>query len=255
MDVPEWGRWEWRDLFASDVGPPDPSTRLVLFVLAIYMNEHGEKCFPSQQTIAARTGLSERSVRNHLQAAEKLGWLKIYLRPRKGQSWFSHEYMPTIPRALAKLIKSKPWLVNPAWERPANSAGSSPEKAQHPANGAQRPATLTEHPANDDTTPGNLRHDTRQPLPMILDLNSSSNSSLNKEHMSVPQQAAAPTVLKKVLDEKAESRAAKERVTAIGKAERIRKALEKLPTWADADIAKATGSTLADVQNLRRGVH
>jgi helix-turn-helix protein len=197
-------RWEWRDLFASEHGPPDPSTRLVLFVLAdLYMNQKGESAWPSQHTLAVRTGLSERSVRSHLKIAEKLGWLKIYLKTRPGKSWFSHEYVAVIPKRVAGLIKAKPWVEDRTYtQHPANSAGSSPTKDRHPANGAQDPATIAVHPANNDTTPGKIRHDTRQNLPTIFSENSPSNSPLNTPLNVQPQTAASWTVLKKVKAEK-----------------------------------------------------
>ena len=82
----ECDRWEWRDLFASEHGPPDPSTRLVLFVLSLHMNQNGENAFPAQQLIATRTGLSERSVRTHLDHAVRGGWLRISKKARRGQA-------------------------------------------------------------------------------------------------------------------------------------------------------------------------
>ena len=42
-------KWEWLDLIASEHGPPNASTRLVLFVLSLHMMRKGASCFPSQE--------------------------------------------------------------------------------------------------------------------------------------------------------------------------------------------------------------
>ena len=198
----ECERWQWRELFASEHGPDDPSTRLVLFVLSLHMNQDGGNAFPAQELIAKRSGLSVRSVRTHLANAAQAGWLKIYQKTQKGKAWYVHEYVATIPDELAEFCTAKPWEDDPQWQRPANSAGrstkSKPQRPansagrqgserlvpkvqvdQRPANGAERPAILAPRPANDDTTTGNLRHNDRQSLPTNSSSNSSSNSSLN----------------------------------------------------------------------------
>jgi hypothetical protein len=189
----ECERWQWRELIASEHGPADPSTRLVLFVLSLHMNENGENAFPAQKLIAQRAGLSERSVRTHINLAADAGWLRIYQKPQKGKAWFVHEYQATIPDRLAELCKARPWEDDPNWKRPENSAGrkTEPKLTQRAANGAGRPAILAPRPANDDTTGGNLRHDARQGLPTNSSLNSSMNSPINRT-CNVQQQAAAP---------------------------------------------------------------
>ncbi len=159
----ECERWQWRELIASENGPSDPSTRLVLLVLSLHMNQVGENAFPAQELIAKRAGLSVRSVRTHLNLAADAEWLRIYQKAQKGKAWFVHEYMATIPDRLAGLRTSKPWVDDPKWERPAN----------------------------DDPTPGNLRHDARQGLPTNSSLNSSGNPPNNRT-CNVQQQAAAP---------------------------------------------------------------
>jgi hypothetical protein len=191
----ECERWQWRELIASENGPSDPSTRLVLFVLSLHMNQRGENAFPAQKLIAIRAGLSERSVRTHLNLAADAGWLRICKKAQKGQAWFVHEYVATIPDRLAELRTSKPWEDDPTWERPANPAGrrKGRKSGLRAANGAERPAILAERPANDDTTGGNLRHDARQGLPTNSSLKSSLNLRINHPR-NVQQQAAAPRV-------------------------------------------------------------
>lgn len=186
----ELDKWEWLDLLASEHGPQDPSTRLVLFVLSLHMSPAGERCFPSQKLIATRSALSERSVRVHLGLAEAGGWIGIYRKRRPGQAWFVNEYVATIPKELADLVKEKPWVEDPGYQRPAESAGDTrqdlPPVSQHPANGAGHPADNVEHPAEFASTGGSLRHDTRQDLPPNSSSNSPSNSSKN-----IPKERAA----------------------------------------------------------------
>jgi hypothetical protein len=266
----ECERWQWRELLASEEGPEDPSTRLVLFVLALHMNQQGLNAFPSQETIAKRSGLSARAVRTHLRRAEKAHWLKIYQKPRKGQAWFVHEYVACIPDNLIELCTSKPWEEDPNWQRAEDSSGrrdeavdKPPQKPQHPANGAGHPAIHAQRAANgseraaiDDRTGGNLRHDARNRLPT----NSSSNSSLNSSSNSpinTPVEGAVAsdrTALSKTLnlnpsktpDPEAEKTASKER------AERARKAIKTFADYADADIAKVARVSLEEVQQVRR---
>lgn len=189
----ECERWEWCALFASEHGPKDGGTRLVLFALSLHMNQQGGSCFSSQKTIADRSGLSERSVRTHLANAEKAGWLKIGQQPqKKGTAWFVHNYVATIPEELVAHIPSKPWEDDPQWnEDPANSAGrKAKRKRRQAANSAgcmstdtvepvveppEQAAILTEEAANSSERPGKCFQNTRQGLPT----NSSSNTPIN----------------------------------------------------------------------------
>jgi hypothetical protein len=197
----ECERWEWRELFASEHGPKDAGTRLVLFVLALHMNQAGGSCFPSQKTIAERSGLSERSVRTHLTNAEKAGWLKIGQQSQKGQAWFVHNYVATFPDELADYYATKPWEDDPRWndEHPAKSAGrkhkGKPQQAansagchraevvepnvQRAANSSERAAILTERAANSSATPGKFCSNARQGLPTNSPSNTPYNSPIN----------------------------------------------------------------------------
>jgi len=250
----ECERWQWRELVASEHGPADPSTRLVLFVLALHMNQSGDNAFPSQATIARRAGLSERSVRTHLGLAENGGWIKVFNKPRKGQAWFVHEYLATIPDELAQFCTSKPWEDDPTWQRAENSAGrpsngvdKSSVNGRHPAILAGHPAILAQRPANASGTPGKFCRNARQGLPT----NSSSNSSMNPS-INTPMEGAAleritgsKTVNKTGLKEKPEEKKA-------SKEERIRKAIQGFKDFGDGDIAKIARVSVAEVAEIRR---
>jgi hypothetical protein len=183
----ECERWQWRELLASERGPPDSCTRLVLFVLALHMNQTGQNAFPSQVTLARRSGLSERSVRKHLDIARKLGWIKIHNKPRKGKAWFVHEYVACVPDQLGELCDSKPWETNPIWTRPESRAGRRSTEidlrqangAGHSADRATRPANCTQRAASGAATPGTTFRDARHHVPTNTPSNSSMNTSLN----------------------------------------------------------------------------
>jgi hypothetical protein len=288
----ECERWQWRELFASKHGPSDPSTRLVLFVLALHMNPQGENAFPSQALIATRTGLSERSVRTHLAQAKKAGWVGITERRRAQQAWFVNEYTATIPDEVAQYCTAKPWEDDPQWKRPENSAGrqaTRPAKSAarlnksgvsdgkpsnssgRPANGAERPAISAQRAAIDDATPGKICRDARQGLPTNSSLNSSSNPPTNSscEGAVASDRTVCKTVLKtvseklKTSDRKAQRTEEESKAIAVraaadlatqkeARVQRVRKAIAGLPTYADDEIARVTGATLHEVQQLRK---
>ncbi len=82
--------FSWRHaILKSDI---HSTTKHVLLTLACHMNELGESCFPSINTLAEETSLSERSVRTQIKSAQELGWIKVGLHGFGGQKWRSHEY-------------------------------------------------------------------------------------------------------------------------------------------------------------------
>jgi len=132
------------------------------------MNEFGESAFPSQATIAKRSGLSERAVRTHLEIAEREGWIEVFQRRRDKQAWFVHEYVATIPERLEHLVKAGEWESDPTYQRPERRSARVDKSGQRPANGAERPE-------RGSATPGTSFHNARHDVPT----NSSSNSSSN----------------------------------------------------------------------------
>lgn len=264
----ECERWQWRELIASEHGPPHPSTRLVLLILSLHMNELGNRCFPSQELIVTRTGLSARSVRSHLKLGESMGWIEIYVKRRKGQAWFNHEYAAIIPPNLAQYCTSKPWERDPAWRRAANSAGRSAQSDSHPANSAERPPTVAQRAANDDTTGGNLCRDAQQPLPPNSPSNTPRNSPNNTSENVQPKAAAPPVAVLIPQDPEAEKRAleAPQRKAAAAEEaaaeERKRKAEERVnriklaakafPDYTVSELAKVARVTDHEVHEIRR---
>ncbi len=104
----QWERpWKhrWLDLVEDTSSLPAP-TRHLLLSLGRRMESDGTNCYPSTRTIAARTGMSERTVCTHLTLAEDEGWLKRSARGRgAGRAWRGHEYRPSVPPKVLKEVQ------------------------------------------------------------------------------------------------------------------------------------------------------
>lgn len=104
----QWERpWKhrWLDMVEENSTLPS-TTRHVLLTLGRRMESDGTNCYPSVRTIAARTGLSGRTVCTHLEAAVASGWLKRSVRGRgAGQAWRGYEYHPAVPQKALKEVQ------------------------------------------------------------------------------------------------------------------------------------------------------
>ena len=80
-------RYQWADCVASEQGPRDPLTRFVLLALAMHMDPDGSNAWPSQRTLAMRTGWCRRTVQFHLKIGRggRLG-LRESEAPRPGKA-------------------------------------------------------------------------------------------------------------------------------------------------------------------------
>jgi len=96
--------WSWRQAITRS-GLPSV-TRHVLLNLSLYMNEHGEGCFPSMQRMADDTGMSRRSIVNHIGRACEARWIRIEQHGLRGQRWRRNEYVPMFPKGFS--LNSKP---------------------------------------------------------------------------------------------------------------------------------------------------
>lgn len=61
------------------------------------MKMDGKNAFPSIETLAAETGLTTRSVGQHLKKAEHEGWITRKKHRGKGKDWAQYHYVATIP--------------------------------------------------------------------------------------------------------------------------------------------------------------
>ena len=73
------------------------TTRHVLLTISCFMNDVGGGCYPTQEQIAEATGLTDRAVRQHIDAAVKAGWIKRKEHGFRGQKWRNHEYEASWP--------------------------------------------------------------------------------------------------------------------------------------------------------------
>lgn len=91
-----------RKTILSASGPRQSGTKLVLVAILEYAGP-GCVAFPSQKTLAACTGMSVRSVRNHLKQAARDGWITTGQRRNpSGRDWYHTVYMVHTPEQAAE---------------------------------------------------------------------------------------------------------------------------------------------------------
>jgi len=87
--------FSWRSAFMdADLAAP---TKHVLHVISTYMNSHGQGAFPTIETIAKKSGLSVRTVKNHIPLAISSGWLAKSKHGFKGAKWANNHYEISFP--------------------------------------------------------------------------------------------------------------------------------------------------------------
>jgi hypothetical protein len=74
-----------------------PVTRHVALTLSLHMNERGGSCWPSLATLAAETGLAVKTVREHMAALARTGWLERIDRPGSSCMWRARTPAPLPP--------------------------------------------------------------------------------------------------------------------------------------------------------------
>ena len=120
----------WRHALNSAEGPRRAPDRQVALVVSLYMNGDGLGAWPSQETLAVRTALTARTVRDALKRLCSERWLSRDARksPRgvKSKRW-GYEYRARLPRKLANAY------VN--GERPSLFNGKDPGQVTAKKNG------------------------------------------------------------------------------------------------------------------------
>jgi len=114
----EHRRWRWR--VTSKDGPSSPVQRLILVVLFdFYVSSPERSVFPSQKTIAERVGISQRRVKDNIDALVAGGWLRVEERTRRedGKGWRRHAYTFCWQRGFDP--KADPWLKETREKRDA----------------------------------------------------------------------------------------------------------------------------------------
>lgn len=87
--------------------------KFVLTVLANYADETG-RCYPSQATLAAKTSMTDRSVRNHLEWLEEHGYITAMNRQKHNDFTnnlyhleFTKEKKPSAPMSRKKAVRAE----------------------------------------------------------------------------------------------------------------------------------------------------
>jgi hypothetical protein len=90
--------WSWRMAIAK--ARLEPLTKVILYTLANYMNEHGGNCYPSLDTICAEACLARASVVKYLRRAEEAGFIRRSKHGFAGKAWARCDYTATFPKSM-----------------------------------------------------------------------------------------------------------------------------------------------------------
>lgn len=88
--------WSWRHAIVSSDAPP--LTRLVCLVLANYVSDVGAGCWPGTKLLLGETGLSNKTLTEHLKRAVKAGLLEIRRVPGAKGTFGYYHYYPRFPK-------------------------------------------------------------------------------------------------------------------------------------------------------------
>lgn len=92
-----WQATAWA--VGQKVGPP--ARKLLLLVLANYADEHGI-CWPSQDTLAANTGMSLDTVQRQTKKLQEAGFLTITRPPKRRGQWQTFVYQLSLREQLPR---------------------------------------------------------------------------------------------------------------------------------------------------------
>jgi len=160
--------YRWRDAILSEGGPANPLARLTLLAVAQHMKADGTGAWPSQKAIAKRTCAGERSVRRHLEIAERHGWItRERVRRANGRNWYYTEYSAVVPDSVYTLLPEKPWDADPDWRRePATVAATHvDDRPQVPPVNASTGQSVHEYRPTETRVPANGDIDDRPQWP------------------------------------------------------------------------------------------
>lgn len=121
--------WSWRHAILKSDLPA--TTRHVLLTVSCFMNDVGGGCYPTQEQIAEASGLTDRSVRQHIEVAIEAGWLKRKEHGFRGQKWRNYEYEASWP---SQDVEAPAQHIEEGAERLSGAFG---ERAEPHAEGAE----------------------------------------------------------------------------------------------------------------------
>lgn len=120
------GVYTWRAALTESGLPP--VTRHVGLVLSLYMSEKGDSAFPGTKRMVADTGLSDRTVRDHLGRLVDAGWLVLV---EQGGGRRANSYRAVIPTPAAPAGVDVPSTPVPAAGHPGSTC-RAPRQQVHP---------------------------------------------------------------------------------------------------------------------------
>jgi DNA-binding transcriptional ArsR family regulator len=133
-------RREWRKKILSPSGPADAGAKLTALGLEHYMNSATLSTWASAPTIAKATSQSERTVRNHLAALTRGGFIKELKRAR-GRSTVYQLVQFWTPEDSSGVVRT-----------PRKSTAGTPEKnSTNPGNGFRRTSYVPVYVPGRDT--------------------------------------------------------------------------------------------------------
>lgn len=116
--------WSWRD--AIRTSKLEPTTKLVLYTISVYMNELGSGAFPSYATLASDCQLKKNTVMKHVKIAVENGFLRKEKCARENGSTTSNRYFALYPEGVhLHQLGGSPASTRPS--SPASTPINTPE--------------------------------------------------------------------------------------------------------------------------------
>jgi len=84
--------FRYRDYIRSEIFPKDPTLRHILHAISFYMDEYGNRCYPTEEQIASDTGYSRKTVCNRLKGAVSNEYILRSRHQPDGQKYFNYVY-------------------------------------------------------------------------------------------------------------------------------------------------------------------
>ena len=94
--------FRYRDYIRSDAIPKNPTLRHVLTELSLWMDMEGNNCYPTQELLAQKTGLSRKTINKYLKQAKELKLIEILKHKSKNQKWTNNVYL--LPKDFVKHV-------------------------------------------------------------------------------------------------------------------------------------------------------
>lgn len=147
----------WALLPHDDLGPAE---QLTLVILADHANPDGCNAFPKVSTLAARRGLSARTVRRHLATLRELGFIRL-----GDQRWTAHLRADERPTVWDLDVARRPSAAppdGPEWD-PDPNPEPVPEPVDDGVTGLSTDPPIVDNRVRTGVTPGVLQNQVLEP--------------------------------------------------------------------------------------------